>query len=396
MDRTFKLNRTNIIYILLCFASMNFFMNGSLILFISCLVSILSFKFIIPKDKCFFLLILFTIFCTLSIVYFDYPYSEIIKSFNYSLIYLMGYFELKRTSNKIQFIKQSLFFIFLGFFIQLFLDFFFNFNMSLGNSRIYYSFWTGEKVSVTLIGVLCSVIIGYSFYGIFFSKKKFIQIISIFGLFLSFFINFSTATRTPIILFFICYILMIFIFFYSLNFKKKLKFTFIFVIISCILISFYSSNFLNIRSYYENSALYQRFEIEKLETPRFKLMIDHFNNIFKYPLGGGFSTEVVGQIPHNFLQEVGDTYGILPFICMLLFLFSYIINLIKIIFVKNKKDYHYLIISLGIALLLQSLLEPIISGYPLILWIMILLLSFIVLINNNVYIGDVLYENNSN
>ena len=85
------------------------------------------------------------------------------------------------------FIKKLFFTIFLGFTIYLILIFLNNINIKqIEGQRLIRDFWIDRNLSVTLVGLLCSIVIGYFFYSIFCKGKILLKIFSCFSLIIAF------------------------------------------------------------------------------------------------------------------------------------------------------------------------------------------------------------------
>ena len=82
---------------------------------------------------------------------------------------------------------------------------------------------------------------------------------------------------------------------------------------------------------------------------------------------------IIGRSAHNYLQESYDLYGVFSFIALIVFTVHMIGKLIKLLKIKRKKDYHFLIISMEITLFVQCCLEPVMTGYPVALWVLIMI-----------------------
>ena len=367
-----SISESKIFYLFLCLASMNFFESCSIIVLLIGLWFLFNANFKVPKSIPFICLVIFSLSIIFSTVYFGWSYTYIIKSLNYPLIFIVGMYGYRYAVNKEEFIKKIIFSLFLGLLIQLGLDYLYNMNRVFTYSRRYYSIWTGEYVAVTLIGLLSSGIIGYSFYGIFINRNKFIKLLSIIGVILTIVINLFTATRTPIVLLVICYILMTIICLLSSDINKKFKIVMAILILLFIYFVLYPNNILGIKIYIEDSALFARMSESGIESSRSDLLIKFFKGMFIYPFGGRKMSELIGKLPHNFIQEAADAFGIVTFIVLAIFFFGFLFDLWKIVIMKEKRDYHYLIISFSSTLFIQSALEPIISGYPMIIWSLIL------------------------
>lgn len=366
-----NIENSKIFYLFLCLASMNFFEVGSTLWLLVCVAFLFKMHFRIPKNLQVGCLVLFFLCIVVSTFSFGWSITYIIKALNYPLGFMVGMYGYQYSEDKIKFVKWSIFALFFGLLIQLGLDYLYNLNQVFTYARRYYSIWTGEYIAVTLIGLLSSGIIGYSFYGIFINKNKIIKLLSALGIVLTIAINLFTATRTPIVLIAICYLFMFLVWFEGSNTNNKLKKLITAVLLLLIAVALYHFNVMGIRTYIEGSALFERMSESGIQSSRSDLFITFLHGLFLYPLGGRRMSAVVGKLPHNFIQEAGDAFGIIAFIVLLAFFIMFLVDLFKVIRKRNKEDYHYLLISFCFTLFVQTCLEPIISGYPMIVWSLI-------------------------
>lgn len=150
---------------------MNFFANGSLLCLIFCIYSLLKLNVrLVINSHSILEMLLTLVTCIVSIIYFDI--NNVIKCMIFFLIFITGYNYYNFATNKTEFIKNTIFSVFLGYFILILLTYIYNFNTgSFNGQRIILNVWTCEYVAVTLVGLLSSVVIGYSFYGLFVQKN---------------------------------------------------------------------------------------------------------------------------------------------------------------------------------------------------------------------------------
>lgn len=152
----------------------------------------------------------------------------------------------------------------------------------------------------------------------------------------------KTATRTPIILLIITFILLILIYIFSANPKKSFKIIMSTVFFLSLLFVAYHFNFLDIKTNIINSPLIERFKSEKLETGRTEIFFIHLNNMKLSIFGGSKIYNTTGYLAHNFLQEGYDLYGIFGLIILILIFLSFIIILFRLLLKSNKNVVDYL------------------------------------------------------
>lgn len=354
-------------HILLCMACMNFLKRGSILFFLFVLWT--TFEIVLKNkkvvlDRSF----IFPFFLTLGMFFSSIMYygaSEIIKSINYFLAFVVGYNLIYKTKKRSETAKNFIASIYSGFLIYLFLTFVKN--NSIGFSvqrRLIYEFWKGEPVAVTLIGLLCSVIIGYSFYGILLQKNKILKIICVFSLWLTLIINIKTATRTPFVLFVCIYLMMGSICFINSKMKNKLKM----IVLICIFIGMISfcvlNNTFGIRDYILESSIFKRVMVEGFNTSRNDISEYYLEYFFEYIWGGGFIQSKAGILAHNYILEAHDSFGIIVSVSLLGITFEFLKNTLKMFKIKNKNSIIFLFLSVYVAIFVQMCLEPVFEGYP--------------------------------
>ena len=239
-----------------------------------------------------------------------------------------------------------------------------------------YSIWTQQAIAVTLIGLLSAAIIGYSFYGIFLCKKKIIKALSIAAIILTAVVNLASATRTPIYLMFISFLVMAIIYFSdssTTNSKGKTRFLGVLLVLIVGLFIAFEMNAFNLKTYVEESALLGRISYAGIHTQRTTLFTQYNKLMPEYLWGGGHMRAIIGRSAHNYLQESYDLYGVISFLALIIFTIHMAGNLVRLIKIKGKKDFQILIISMSIAVFVQCCLEPVLTGYPIVFLVLIML-----------------------
>lgn len=367
------LEKSIVYYLLIVLTCMNFLEQGALICLILGLFCIIKY----PEIEVSFnmLAISLFVFCIIfTTLLFDKPFNEILKSFNYLLLYIAGKNGFCNAKDKVKFIKNTMFFIFLGFLTQLFLHYLYNQGKTFEEGqRLLYSFWTKQYVSVTLIGLLSAVIIGYAYYGIFICKNKPIKILCILSLVLIAVVNFSTATRTPFLLIAIIFSLMSLIYFIKAKSLKKIRILVTVILLAVIVFIFYNADAFGIKSYVMTTPLFARIEKAGVETSRILIFQEHFKYMPQYPFGGNHIAEIVGKEAHNYLQQSYDRYGIFAFISIIFITAHFIKNIVLLLCRKTDTDCVILIASVFISMFIQCCLEPVFDGYPIEFWFLLMI-----------------------
>lgn len=351
-------------YVLISLFCINFLGRGSVFCLVFGLFAVVktkNFKLDICSLFCF---IMFLVSCIASIFYSDI--IEAIKCLNFFLMYIVGVSGYCNAVNKKKYITMVLFSIFAGYALYIVLTFFANLNTvpEYDGQRVIKNFWTGERISVTLVGLISSVVIGYSGYVLLCKKKYLLKAVAIVSLILVVLINSKTATRTPILLILIVIGGMFLIYLFNQNTYKALKILFFILIIAILAIFLISIDFLGVRRYIESTPVFNRFQNEGVKTSRAQIFQMHLSYFFDYMWGGGNIQEATGEMAHNFLQQGHDLYGIFATVSLVLITICVLRNICKLLIKRKKNEIDYLFISMYFAMLIQSLLEPIFSGYP--------------------------------
>jgi len=365
-----------IYYALIVLACMNFFEEGALLTLILGIWFLCKCHFKFEIDATFICMLVVTLTVISTALIYERAFAEILKAFNFVLMYIVGRRGYSMAEDKEAYIKRTLFAVFIGFFLQLILQYGYNFGKTYNRARTLYSIWTERPIAVTLIGLLSAALIGYSFYGLFLCKKKYVKVLSAAAIILTIIVNLNSATRTPFYLMIVCFIIMAIIFFSdntSENAKNRVRvFGALLILVIGVFVA-YEMNVFNLKTYVGSSALIGRLSYMGIRTERTTLFIQ-FNRLMpQYPWGGGHMREVIGRSAHNFLQESYDLYGVISFIALICFTVHMFVSFIKLLRTKGKKDYHFLIISVGISLFVQCCLEPVMTGFPIALWMLVLI-----------------------
>ena len=329
----------------------------------------------------------FDIECLLGILFFVgagfaaglfFGFEEALKGCNVFMAYFVGrntYKQISTQEEKKEFVKKLAFCVFLGFSAYLIGTWLFNVIKPHQSARCLYNPWSTSYglIAVTLIGLQCSVIIGYSFYAFFFQKNNAVKIFTGISVFVCLLLNIRTATRTPLLLFGLIYAFMTVVSLGRLN-KKLLKTVGLTVlavigVTALVLIT----DLFGLRHTLFNIPIIKRLIEDGFSTPRIQEYIAHFKGAPFHLIGGLELKAEVGNYAHNFLQDAHDRYGFCALIAMFGFGAGFVMNLFSLLFTRGKTGTDYLLLSLNAAIFIQVCLEPVFSGYPLVIWTAVLL-----------------------
>lgn len=356
---------------LLILACMNFGAKGSVVLLAWALWNIIR----IGKLR-----VNFDLYCCIAIsavvILFSFTQSsweEAIKGALYTTVYICGNTGYHHAKDKRKFIYLTILSVTLGFFAFLVLTYFYNLSYDIiSGQRILYSIWTQERMSVTLVGLIACVVIGFSCWAFLFSRQRFAKILSIIGLFFILVLNLRSATRTPFVLAILVYG---FVISYILFSTGKVRKTVLWYVALAIALGtlLYIGNVGGIRDYIEGSPLFARFETESLETGRVDIFFNFFKYWLDYPLGGSNIHASMGIAPHFYWQQFYDLYGAPGGLPLLVLSISVVKNIVSLLRAKRIESTNMLFVCMYSAMLIQCCVEPVFTGYPILFWALVLI-----------------------
>lgn len=375
-----------ILYVLLFLACLNFLGRGPVFFLIFCLWGVLkSCKVGMQWNISSICYLLMTVFSSIvSFLLFDE--KEVVKSFVYFLSFVVGYNGYKAAENKRNFVKRIIFFVFAGFFCNLIITYYINFIVvgHIDGQRLLYNFWTKELMASTLTGLMSSIPIAYSFYCLFCKQEWIYKVIGVISIVFVILINTGTATRTPFVLMGVVYLIMLYELFRSKAVKHKMRLLLLLFVVFGFLIYKILPNL-------ADSAIGQRFDEEGVETSRVDITMEFIGEMLDYPFGGSEISANTHSLAHNFFLESYDMYGMLFFIPSIILFILMGKRFSKICRIKYKDDMTLLLIVIYLTVFIQIMLEPVISGYPQIVWILFMIDGMVML-----YLSDVSSENKLN
>ena len=237
------------------------------------------------------------------------------------------------------------------------------------STRTLYAIWNDGLISVTLIALLSSVIIGYSFYAIVCNKNKILKVYSIVALMIVFLINIMTATRTPFILsILVCFLLFV-LYTRNSNMSTKKKFWICVLCVIVFAVLCYVNDWFGIKTFLLKSALFERMGEEGIKTTRTDIAQEFIARMCQYPFGGNFIRKEIGKYAHNILLELYDLYGVIPFVITSVFYLQGIKNVFYMAKKGVYKSVNFLLIGLYLSIMIQMFLEPVIEGFPILYYV---------------------------
>ena len=358
-------------YIMLALVSLNIFSRGSIVLVLFCVLNLFYIKSVkFTFEGMLFIFMSFAIIASVSMFGNAGWGTELIKAFNYSLPYIVGYCGYLKAENKEKYMRRTLFAIFAGYFLQILITYIQNMQTGIEN-RIIINIWTGEEVAATLVGLLSAYVIAYSVSNLLYSPGAFSKISSAVGLVSVILINMQTATRTPFILI-IMLVAVLLLLGFAANENKNYGHLLTFAFLAILLFFLFELDLFGVKTAVINSPLMQRFEQEGMETTRGEIAKKYFEQMFIYPWGGMKAFEIVGNNAHNLWQQVYDLYGVFSALFLVIVTIFILVKFLQLIFIKHKTSLEYTLISIYLIILTQMLLEPVATGYPILFWTFLL------------------------
>ena len=362
------LEHSFVLYILLFLACLNFMGRGPVIFLIFSVWGIIKArKGNIKWTVSTFCYLLMTITALItSLIFFDD--KETVKSLVYFLAFAVGYKGYCASVNKNLFIRRVIFAVFAGFLGNLIITYYLNFIVlgHVAGRRELYSFWTNDLMSVTLAGLMSSVPIAYSFYCFFCNQKLIYKVLGLVSIAVIAVVNMGTATRTPFVLIGLVYVIMLYELFRSGTVKHKTRL--ILILSVCFFILFYK-----VFPIIADSAIAERFDDEGVNTSRVDITFKYMSEMFDFPFGGSEIAKHTHLLAHNFVLESYDMYGIFFFVPMIILLVLIVYRILLIHNIKYKSDVAFLLLAMYVSVFVQIMLEPVIGGYPQLVWVLFLI-----------------------
>lgn len=366
INRRMDIDNNIIFYLLLMLACMNFMHSGSLIMVaLSLYMVIFSRGVFRVSRRC----LLYALLAGGILLYglFNSSYSECLKAIPYMLCFWIGYDGYHRSKEKQKYIYRTVLAAFLGFFLYILFLRIYNTTYS-SYYRTLMDIWTGSYISVTLTGMISSVVIAFFCYHMFFGQDRKAKVWVSLALFITLNLNFYTATRTPFVLFAVVFLFSVYMRMRSTaRMQKKISFLLIGLVLIAGFVLVYVTDLAGIRTALEGSFLWRRFFMGTDSDSRITIMFSHLKYTLQYPWGGKEISAMVGKHGHNALQDFYDSYGCIAGIAYLLITLSQARTLRR--YMKGADEpQDYLLLIVLFAMFIQSWTEPIVSGYPVFIW----------------------------
>lgn len=356
-------------YILLGAISANLFGKSTVLLYV--LFSLMIIFYIIKRkkilmiNKSMLILILFSV--SYAVISFYYNKGDLFLLLGPILAFYIGRMICNKKEGAEGYITKCIFSIAIGFFLHAMLNYFTN-TEEIGRNTI--DFWTKEMMAATLQATMLTMIMSTLFYTLFYIKEWKYKIVMLIFIILAFTYDMILATRTLLIITASSF-LVSWLVYTCLNkkYKNMIKSVLVIAILWIAFVSIYENNLLEIKEKVEESNLFSRMNDDDTissDEGRFQTQIIAIQSLWQYPFGGNH--ELIGNLryAHNMWLDVAKQTGIIPFVLLIIFFVTNIIQLIKVIKSKDvTEQFKVLLIGIYISVILNFLVEPILQGIPL-------------------------------
>ncbi|MED3725792.1 hypothetical protein [Priestia filamentosa] len=239
--------------------------------------------------------------------------------------------------------------------------------MSALGGRLIEDLWGNSYISATVLN--SSVSLGLSLLGLLFIKSndlapnKRILKIAILSIFLaSIYTSATLGNRTGIITVIVSFF-TIFLLKLNSNIKGIIRLIVFIISLYILKLLFFNLNTFGVRSYWESSFIFSRFENSKVyDDPRYEAWTTIIRN-FNENLLGGRQINLSVNFAHNLWLDVFYDAGIFPLIFLVIFTIISLISLFKLLKLELPNIYKGLVIGLYTAFFLTFAVEPILQGF---------------------------------
>ena len=228
--------------------------------------------------------------------------------------------------------------------------------------------WTKAVMAATGQAALACLPLGLAVACLFIETNKKIKIASIITIILVLGYNLILSGRTLILMFLIL-LAAGFLHNFSMQKKGKIRLVIIIAAVIALLIYAYQSNLFNVRTYIEDSPIYQRFfnedsSMEIDQDTRMEAKLYHLQNMGRYLFGGANIKKEFGYA-HDILLDTYDEAGVFALIGIIGYLLVSFVHLLKCL--KDKSlpfAFRNIVLCIYTVVYLDFMIEPILQGMP--------------------------------
>lgn len=295
----------------------------------------------------------------------------VVKPFTYVLCYIMGSSLIKDDneysldSTPYKLFYKTVFVVALGSFIHYLLNWISNFGSLSRNTT---DIWSGEAMAATGQASLACLSLALAIACLFSKNKVSIKIVSIITIVLVLVYNLVLSGRTLLLL---TLVILAIAFLHKVIRQKKgrLKTIVIVSLVIILLLSAYLFNVFGIKTYIEESPLFDRFFSEDSnmdldEDDRMNRKMYYLSNFDKHLFGGVHFRHEVG-FSHDLYLDTYDEAGVFAFIAVVAYVILTVWHLIKCVRDKSLPfAFRQIVLCVYVAIYIEFFIEPILQGMP--------------------------------
>lgn len=357
----------SLINCLLFFVAINFLHLGQLLLPIICLILFFDSKgkFIVNN------IVTFIILCLFGITFLCFSFKQGFYS-TMGLCLPMAYYIGSNINNSSEEnIKKVIYIIAFGMASHVVLNFLADIvldGMNFINSVNHYDIWTLGYVPTTSTATNCIFIISLFYYLLIYEKSRNIKLVGLIILALNLIYDIALGRRTPIFMLVICLVLSLFVDKIvnknkTINIKPLLYSLLGIFIVLIIIIVIYNVNLFNLKEFIDSFGIVKKFKEYGFLSGRLEIFIDAIKLMPSHLWGGMQIHDILGIQVHDLWMDTFDYAGIVPYVLLLTHTVLFMLVFIRLIRCsKVNSNFKLLIIVLFSAILIQLLLEPIMTG----------------------------------
>lgn len=372
LNKKGSMTMTHIVLLTICLASMNL-INA----YYYCIFAAIGIFCVIPRAKIHIdplptaMLLILAVSWMLFALTATTSMLAPIKPFTYVLCYILGSSMISRDSQisaektSCKLFYSLVFAIALGSLIHYLLNWIINIGASDRNTI---DFWTRTPFSATGQAALACIPLALAIACLFSRTDKRIKVASAIAIVIVMIYNLILAGRTLIVMTLIIVAIAFSRRFLKLKKGKTRTLLITFTIIAALILA-YQINLFGVRSFIENSPIYERFfgkaSTENLgEGGRMQRKAAHIKHMLEHLWGGAHLREEYGYA-HDIFLDTYDEAGIFAFIAVVVYMLNTLSHLIKCIRDKSLSfEFRQIVLCIYVGIYMEFMIEPILQGMP--------------------------------
>ncbi|MBR6604050.1 MAG: hypothetical protein IKK94_08555 [Clostridia bacterium] len=240
-------------------------------------------------------------------------------------------------------------------------------NLSYG-SRNTVDIWSGSEMAATGQAAMACIPLGLAIACLFFKNSIKIKLAAIITVILVLGYNLVLSGRTLIIMFLIITAVAFSHRFLRVK-KGRMRVVVLLLAVILLLLFVYQANILGIRSYIEDSPLYERFFAEnsqtELDEDNRDIKKQYFlKNMLSYPWGGMHMREEMGYA-HDIFLDTYDEAGIFALLGMVIYILISVYHMFKCVSDETLSfGFRQIVLCVYVICYIEFMVEPILQGMP--------------------------------